>query len=204
MSQSSKRRNSKTALSTWPMDVAFIKSPQYSKQLLREALASIKKYQEHNDALITISPGQPASAVRVTKIGDPSHPACGQRGLFASEKISPNTLIIFYLGYVHGPEDCNDHSDYDISLDRDLGLAIDAAKMGNEARFINDYRGTTHTGPNAEFRDCYVSAGQDRVEKRLGVFSLKAGKAGKHAKGIAKGEEMLVSYGKGFWQARES
>jgi len=31
---------------------------------------------------------------------------------------------------------------------------------------------------------------------------LSAGKRGKRSKGIAKGEEIVVSYGKGFWHHR--
>jgi hypothetical protein len=42
------------------------------------------------------------------------------------------------------------------------------------------------------------------VEKRVGVFVLSAGKSGKRAKGIGRGQEILVSYGKGFWTERQS
>ena len=93
-------------------------------------------------------------------------------------------------------------SNYDLCLDRESGLSIDAAIMGNEARFINDYRGISDAGPNAEFRDCLVLTAPATCERRIGVFVLRAGKAGKKAKGIAKGEEILVSYGKGFWSNR--
>ena len=74
--------------------------------------------------------------------------------------------------------------------------------MGNEARFINDYRGVRDAGPNAEFRDCWVRVGRGVVEKRVGVYVMSPGLSGKRAKGIAKGEEIVVSYGKGFWRAR--
>jgi hypothetical protein len=33
---------------------------------------------------------------------------------------------------------------------------------------------------------------------------LSAGKTGKRAKGIARGQEILISYGKGFWTERQS
>ena len=74
--------------------------------------------------------------------------------------------------------------------------------MGNEARFINDYRGVREDGPNAEFRDCWVEIGKSMLERRIGVFVLSSGKKGKREKGIGKGEEIVVSYGKGFWQHR--
>lgn len=105
------------------------------------------------------------------------------------------------MGYVHGPADLDEDSDYDLSLDRELGVGVDASKMGNEARFINDYRGVS-TGPNAEFRLVFIDVGKGQVEKRMGVFVLSAGKSGKRAKGIEKGKEILVSYGKGFWAER--
>ena len=44
---------------------------------------------------------------------------------------------------------------YDLSLTRHPNpLSIDAAKSGNEARFINDYRGVADR-PNAEFRELW-------------------------------------------------
>ena len=90
-------------------------------------------------------------------------------------------------------------SDYDLSLDREHGIGIDAAKTGNEARFINDYRGIADR-PNAEFREVWD---QGIKERGMAVYVLREGKSGK-GKGIRKGEEILVSYGKGFWGARKN
>jgi SET domain-containing protein len=110
-------------------------------------------------------------------------------------------------------------SDYDLWLDRDAGVAVDAAAAGNEARFVNDYRGV-RARPNAEFRECW----DPRVgQKCMAVFVLPAGKkamaaaagagekgpkkggaAAAAAAGIAKGEEICVSYGKGFWGKRQA
>lgn len=61
--------------------------------------------------------------------------------------------------------------------------------MGNEARFINDYRGIAEK-PNAVFLDSRTAAG----ELRMGIWSGKGV--------IKKGDEILVSYGKAWWQAR--
>lgn len=49
-----------------------------------------------------------------------------------------------------------DKSDYDLNLfrDEDIELAVDAAQMGNEARFCNDYRGVPseiHSSGNKQF-----------------------------------------------------
>jgi hypothetical protein len=107
-----------------------------------------------------------------------------------------------YLGVIHAsstsPDDPHSSSDYDLSLDRFTGLGIDAALGGNEARFVNDYRGVA-AKPNAEFRACWHPV---RKERCMGVWVLPAGKNAKGKGGVAKGEEILVSYGRGFWSAR--
>ncbi|KAF8334023.1 uncharacterized protein EI90DRAFT_3050725 [Cantharellus anzutake] len=89
-----------------------------------------------------------------------------------------------------------------------INVGIDAEKMGNEARFINDYRGvpislsssttsakkiqtiSTRLGPNAFFEEVWIEG-----MLCMGVWSGK--------EGIRKGEEIIVSYGKGWWRARE-
>ncbi|KAJ9650931.1 hypothetical protein H2198_009767 [Neophaeococcomyces mojaviensis] len=208
-----------------------------------------------------------------------------------------------------------DSSSYDLNLhrDEDIELAIDAAQMGNEARFCNDYRGvpafidpsaaakneadwnrkakraaktwgeenTSTNGerggegesawggnsmamaiPNAEFRDVWfewsTEEGDGKTEMTEGgnysqkleqtiaqlninskdntlaqpqspsiasrkqnpyqpkrkrttktgmrgvaIFVLPAGKSGKRKNGIRAGQEVLVSYGKGFWAHHE-
>lgn len=189
-----------------------------------------------------------------------------------------------------------DTSSYDLNLhrDEDIELAIDGERMGNEARFCNDYRGVpasqiidngsdkwgrkakrgaktwsmenAGTGspggaaagdgmemaiPNAEFLDVWfewptenpLEAEKDQLEDRredmscnmaklkingdeqgssdrarhetkhsrrqqrrrkagmrgVAVFVMPAGKSNKRKHGIRAGQEILVSYGKGFW-----
>lgn len=138
---------------------------------------------------------EPASAtppVTIKLITADSHPANGQRGLFAARKIPPRSRIIEYVGEVH----CDDrpHSDYDLSLyhsPEGTGVGVDASRMGNEARFINDYRGVA-VRPNAVFEEHRNGRG----ELCMAVWSGK--------EEIKKGQEILVSYGKGFWQARST
>lgn len=112
----------------------------------------------------------------------PSHPASGQYGLFASKKIPPRSYLLDYIGEVH----CDDRSesDYDLSLHRAEGISVgvDASRMGNEARFINDFRGV-NPKPNAVFQDYRTPDG----ELRMAVWSS--------TDPIRKGEEILVSYG---------
>lgn len=70
-------------------------------------------------------------------------------------------------------------------------MQVDAACMGNEARFINDYRGIKPK-PNAIFKEGRSSWG----ELRMSIWS--------DSEVIRKGDEILVSYGKSWWRARQS
>jgi SET domain-containing protein len=155
--------------------------------------------------VITVSISSGYEATRSTNI--PNHPrANGESGLFATKDLKPGTFILQYLGRIHtsSPSERDSHStsDYDLSLDREHGIGIDAKLWGNEARFINDYRGVAER-PNAEFKEIWD---ERRKERGIGVFVLPEGKtrsAKGREKGIRKGEEILVSYGKGFWGARK-
>ena len=122
-------------------------------------------------------------AIRV--IDDKMHPACGQRGLFAARKLPPHSYIIDYIGEVHTDTMLSQTSDYTLTF-RD-GLSIDGERAGNEARFVNDYRGVA-VRANVEF------SFRDDSRTAMGFRVL--------GREIAKGEELLVSYGKGFWSAR--
>ena len=131
------------------------------------------------------------SMVVIQRISDPSHPANGQHGLFATKKIPPRTLILDYIGEVHCDE--RPESDYDLSLHRTLDLisvGVDAHSTGNEARFVNDYRGVK-SRPNVIFQERRT----DRGELRMSVWS--------GSETIKKGDELLVSYGKSWWRARQ-
>lgn len=143
----------------------------------------------------------PNPLVLITPISAFTHPARGEYGLFATRTLPPSSFILSYIGRVHSddPSDTDSTSRYDIALDRELGLAIDAAKEGNEARFVNDYRHIADK-PNAEFKDCWVNIAPGKWERWIGIFVLSAGNAGKRKAGIKSGEEILVSYGKGFWK----
>lgn len=128
--------------------------------------------------------------VRIKRVTDPGHPACGQHGLFAHKKIPPRSHIIDYIGQVHCEK--RPDSDYDLSLYRSqdgVNVGIDARDMGNESRFINDYRGIQGK-PNAEFVEYRTAGG----ELRMSIWAL--------GETIKKGDEILVSYGKSWWRSR--
>ena len=75
-------------------------------------------------------------------------------------------------------------------LSGNVSIGIDASVMGNQARFINDYRGIANK-PNAIFQDDRTQSG----ELCMNVWSFK--------QEIKKGEEIVVSYGKSWWTSRK-
>lgn len=188
---------------SWPEKILYLTNSVYSKTVTHDILKTTKPKVDLTCHAKTVSNTKgPSPLVKIVEIQDPGHPANGQHGLFAAQHLCPDTFILFYLGHVHGSSDADPNSDYDLSLDSELGIGVDSSKMGNEARFINDFRGVADR-PNAEFRDVWVGIGKNIFEKRMAVYVLPAGKSGKRSKGIAKGEEILVSYGKGFWMERQ-
>lgn len=170
----------------WPVHVQYSTVPHFHSSLSGAALSFMKGGRSKGLSL----PSAPPSLGEVRPIVDPLHPAHGQHGLFAIKKIPPQTLIIEYIGEVHSDE--RPSSDYDISLYRFPGgenVGVDAATMGNEARFVNDYRGI-RPKPNAQFVDRWTASG----DLRMSIWTLTVG--------IRKGDEIVVSYGKPWWAAR--
>ncbi|CCM01631.1 uncharacterized protein FIBRA_03692 [Fibroporia radiculosa] len=169
----------------WPPHVRYISEPHYHSSVPLQVRAHIcpqSPSATHPSRSLTI----------IRRIVEPSHPAYGQFGLFAAKKIQPRVHIVDYVGEVH----CDDRpqSDYDLSLLRTqdgLSVGVDAHSMGNEARFINDYR-SINAKPNAVFEDRRTATGELRMSIWSGSESIK------------KGEEILVSYGKAWWHARTS
>lgn len=206
----------------WPATLPYLSMPILAPGVPKDILSTQALHSpslEPNTITIAL-PATPYTNIRITPIHDPDHPAFGQCGLFTARAHPPDSFICLYLGLVHQSTSAEpsekkpvqEHvpkSDYDLSLDRDLDLAIDAASMGNEARFTNDYRGIADR-PNAEFRDVIVRGKGGKKERGVGIFvkAVKKPKKGKARKedevGIKKGEEVLVSYGRAFWSARRT
>ena len=171
--------------SQWPPSVQFITSPRYH----RSVPASTRTLLTNGTSLPP--PGRAVNPpVRIRLVTGAGHPACGQYGLFAHKKIPLRSHIIDYIGEVHCQE--RRDSDYDLSLYRSqdgVSVGIDARDMGNEARFINDYRGIQDK-PNAEFVEYRTAWGG----LRMSIWS--------RGEAIKKGDEILVSYGKSWWGSR--
>jgi hypothetical protein len=190
----------------WPEGFPYLTSPAYSPSLTKAQLQSCRTKPSATDEVLREIPRDlklgPCALVKITPITDTRHPAWGQSGLFAARPLPPGSLILPYLGEYHQADSAaHASSDYDLWLDRDAGVAVDAARMGNEARFVNDYRGVPGAvKANAEFCEIWDLR---RGEKGMAVFVLPVGKKAKgRGGGIARGEEILISYGKGFWGER--
>eukprot|EP00967_Tisochrysis_lutea_P092323 scaffold133041_cov31-Tisochrysis_lutea.AAC.2 len=125
----------------------------------------------------------------VIKALPPDHPVAPQHGLFASESIPCGALIGNYTGLVKLQQG-KDSSRYLVEVhDRQTGhrFDIDAEHYGNETRFINDYKGIAVL-PNVAFVLHYA---QGTGEMCVGVVTQRH---------VQKGEELLVDYGRHFWQ----
>ncbi|KAK1640114.1 hypothetical protein BDP81DRAFT_446491 [Colletotrichum phormii] len=195
----------------WPAGLPYLSAPAHSKLLTPTQRQAIATKPPPSDVVPSISAQAtvlPSPLVKITPITVAGHPAHGQCGLFATRHLKPGTFVLPYLGMVHpgvvdpaeaGTEEGEgEKSDYDLWLDRDSGVAVDADKGGNEARFVNDYRGIGER-PNAEFREVWCERWRQRC---MAVWVLPEGRNGRGKGGIGKGEEILVSYGKGFWGRR--
>ncbi|TVY85076.1 hypothetical protein LSUE1_G000794, partial [Lachnellula suecica] len=151
----SQRPDSKVPKS-WAPELPYLTAPAYSRTLTTAHLAALRNPTKDSAPIPTNTPKGACSLVKITPIISPSHPAAGQRGLFANCDLKQGTFILQYIGELHATpstdsavkDDAHADSNYDLSLDRENSIGIDADKMGNEARFINDYRGIADR-PNA-------------------------------------------------------
>jgi len=134
----------------------------------------------------------------------------GQFGLFAAKKIPPRTYLLDYLGEVHCDE--RPSSDYDLSLyrtpDGSVSVGVDASAMGNEGRFVNDYRGI-RARPNAQFEERRVDNGELKMSIWTGSEAIKKGEEILVGRGVHLNTLFLtvlhpqVSYGKSWWSHRQ-
>ncbi|KAJ6519487.1 SET domain protein [Mycena sanguinolenta] len=173
----------------WPPNIRYISACSYHSSVSKSTYEFLTTQPDRPTAS-AVPAASGSSSVAIRRISDSSHPAFGQFGLFATKKIKPNIHIIDYIGEIHCEER---ESDYDLALFRsaDISVGVDASKMGNEARFVNDYRGTLQDKPNALFVEIRRPSGE------LGI-RIESSRL------IKKGEEILVSYGKAWWQARRT
>lgn len=204
----------------WPETAQYLIKPRLSASFPAQLIPLITS---PSSPKFTPHPSTHPAHVTIKRITTVGHPACGQNGLFARSKIPGGSLVVPYLGIIHAsynPEASvspptlpaglldagaeHAKSDYDLSLLRisasdprnpfpgvHVSIGVDADKSGNAGRMVNDYRGVAGQ-PNAEFRVGRGEGGDMRME----LWSLK--------EGVKKGDEVLVSYGKGWWADRRA
>ncbi|KNC97890.1 uncharacterized protein SPPG_06881 [Spizellomyces punctatus DAOM BR117] len=201
------RRQSTKIPKNWPQNIRYLSQNEWSREVPSDILSyylprcswNKLKCSSSSRSPITstkfpmksgLNPPGPSRVVRIVRISSPTHPANGQLGLVAAANLSPRSHILDYVGCVHTASTASTSSDYILSLDRITQLSVDAELAGNEGRCINDFRGVAEK-PNVEFETYRC---EKTGEVRVGVWVL--------TKKIAKGEELLVTYGKGFWKER--
>ncbi|EPQ26334.1 uncharacterized protein PFL1_06911 [Pseudozyma flocculosa PF-1] len=153
------------------------------------------------------SPSSTPRAVGGEK-GTGRHPALGQYGLFALQDIPPHTFVRPYLGVVHVDAESDRESEYDMKVeylphDGIGSVAIDATSCGNEARFVNDYRGimprpncrldnwSSPAPSSSSSLSSTTTSGAERQQVGMGIYT--------DSKPVRAGTELTVNYGKGFW-----
>eukprot|EP01052_Picozoa_sp_SAG31_P010265 SAG31_NODE_557_length_14160_cov_18.420880_10_plen_157_part_00 len=134
------------------------------------------------------------AGTEIKPIEDPKHPCSADKeysyGLFATQDFPPNTFVGQYAGAVklHQPDDT---SRYLVPFYTDKAgreYDIDAEHFGNEARFINDFRGVPGaTGANVQFQACNCAT--------TGYYFI----AVMTTQRVRKGTEFLVDYGPRYW-----
>ena len=128
------------ALAGWPSSLQFLFDYEYTAAASKVLDCQTKpNHSAHHLSLQTAFGVR--KRVRISLIEDPQHPAFGQCGDFAKCTLEPRSFVMDYLGVVQTETEFDAKSDYCVSLDPRFGLCIDARKSGNEARFVNDFRG---------------------------------------------------------------
>eukprot|EP00301_Raphidiophrys_heterophryoidea_P011304 c1716_g1_i1.p1 GENE.c1716_g1_i1~~c1716_g1_i1.p1 ORF type:complete len:184 (+),score=24.16 c1716_g1_i1:58-609(+) len=168
----------------WPANVKFVSHNLYSPRLTREEVLLMHP---NPATAVQLKSNRVCDLVRIRAISDPTHPANNQHGLFALKNLKPQQHIIDYCGFIESESRESKTSDYILGFVP--GYSVDGEKCGNEARFINDFRGVGDRS-NVEFRVYKHENG----EMRIGIFVGH--------REIKKGQELLLSYGKGFWRER--
>ena len=183
----------------WVEGCAYLAENVWDKRVPRDVLARFKPATR----LPAPSAKEARSVkVRAGRICDAAHPAFGQCGLFAARKLAPGEHVCDYRGVVTLSEHEDKASDYTLAFVEEgaLRLTLDAARAGNEGRFINDFRGvpasSATNGGRAGANVRFAARVDARGQTQMGVYVLPGGA------GIAKGAELLLSYGKGYWLAR--
>ena len=202
--------------SSWPNDIEFSNNYRWDARVPEEvknkyspgassssaAAPSISALAKSTKALgkLRQRASHPSKKVYYQIIRDQDHPAYGEYGLYCAlpNGAPPGTWLLDYIGHISLGEHQDKTSNYVSDFGINGELSVDAATYGNESRFLNDYRNTGKYA-NVEFKLRWDACG----ELRQGVY-VKQRKESRdpNFRGVAKDEELLVSYGRSYWRSR--
>jgi len=128
------------------------------------------------------------SGVKIIKITKKTHILKGEYGLFATKIWKTFDIIGQYTGQIVTPdiEGIYVANMFNDTYKDDLRYSVNAEIMGNETRYINDYRGIKDK-PNCKFIKTYIEG--------LPVIAVVV------IIDINKGDEILTDYGDDYWDA---
>jgi hypothetical protein len=174
---------------------------------------------------------KPLEHLEIRTITDPQDPCYGARGVFAKTTIPKDRIVCPYMGLYRQQTESNSHFIFNLDFDipgkgapKKIKLDIDSrgSCIGNESKFINDgicldcirkiqageneaapankprARGGTRWINCSKCRESNVM-GRNRISSLLGIpyIAIIA------TRQINKGEELLLNYGEGYWQAMQ-
>jgi hypothetical protein len=203
---------------TWPSGVAYSNDYVWGKDVPAALRAA------YRPETARPRPARPCPRAYAARITDEAHPACGQHGLFAAAPLAHGAWVLDYVGAICLGENEDRSSDYVCDFGEHSELALDANAVGNEGRFVNDYRNTGRR-PSVEFRLRRDRAGELRQvggarlwlarcpgEAHLRTAGTLTDDGGHSSRGqgificakggVARDEELLISYGKSYWSSR--
>ncbi len=133
-----------------------------------------------------------SSKVTVHPVQIRNHPAYNRKGvakqLTCTEKIAKDEYLGSYGGRISSSDE--EWNPYKITP-KNCNYDIDGESVGNEMRYINDAKGVGNKEPNVRF---FLSYRKLRGHSTVEVISLRD---------IEVGEEILASYGDGYWEGLE-
>ncbi|KAL6079973.1 Glucose transport transcription regulator RGT1 [Balamuthia mandrillaris] len=150
--------------------------------------------------------------LEIRKLADKQHPCNGQHGCFALLPYREGEVVCIYAGAVVNMDVGEYESYYNVDYstqsapERTSRMRVDASWIGNEARFINDYRGvptssSSVSSPNVKLEKVWLGIAQpqhyrkhlEEEEKDHLVVVVQC------IRDIAVGEELLLDYGMRYW-----
>lgn len=121
--------------------------------------------------------------VEIREVKETNHPAYGQMGLYATTQWQQFQVIGQYTGKIVS-QDIGGKYCAAITPYSKISHNIDAEYVGNELRFINDFRNVS-LEPNVQLTTTFI----DKMPRVLIVV----------IKDINEGEEILLDYGEYYW-----